>query len=132
LTSGESDSFKALVVSLILDSKPEMALEALCKNYGIEKPKLGVGVFKGRSKGVRAVYSLNRKEILAAKREYLYDPFVIIHEFYHHLRSVSGRHRGTEKQADMFALDYIDGYRRFVERVTSAESGRLARRETST
>ena len=72
---------------------------------------MGVGVLEGRTKGVAAVYSLERKEILAARREYLYDPFVMIHEFYHHLRSVSGKHRGTEKQADRFALDFIDAYR---------------------
>lgn len=132
MTPDVSDGFKALVVSLILDSRPEDALDALCKKYGVERPKLGVGVFKGRSKGVRAVYSLDRKEILAAKREYLYDPFVIIHEFYHHLRSVGGRHRGTEKQADRFALEYIEGYRRFLEYIRSTESGRLAHREIST
>jgi hypothetical protein len=51
-----------------------------------------------------------RREILAANREYLYNPFVIIHEFYHHLRSTSGRHRGTERQADEFAADYVRAY----------------------
>lgn len=106
------DRVRAYVVALILDSRPEEAIRFLSKWYRVSVPRLGVGVVEGRTKGVAAVYSQNRKEILAAKREYLYDPFVMIHEFYHHLRSVSGKHRGTEKQADKFALDFIASYRR--------------------
>ena len=71
---------------------------------------------KGRSKGVLAVYSSDRKEILAVSQEYLYDPFVILHEFYHHLRQFAGRHRGTEKNADKFALDFIAAYKRVASR----------------
>ena len=103
---------KALVVALILDSKTEEAIGVLSRWYRVSRPRLGVGVFAGRTKGVAAVYSQNRKEILAARREFLYNPFVMIHEFYHHLRSTSGRHRGTEKQADRFAMEFIDAYRR--------------------
>lgn len=105
---------KASVVALILDSKPEDALGQLSKWYRVPAPKLGVGVVEGKTKGVAAVYSVRRKEILAARREFLYDPFVMIHEFYHHLRSASGRHRGTEKEADRFALDFVDAYRKQV------------------
>ena len=108
------DQLKAYVVALILDSKPEDAIEVLSRWYGVSVPRLGVGVVEGKTKGVAAVYSQKRKEILAARREYLYDPFVMVHEFYHHLRSVSGKHRGTEKQADRFALDFIASYRRVV------------------
>ncbi len=103
---------RAHVVGLILDSKPEEAISVLSKWYRVSEPKLGVGVVEGRTKGVAAVYSQRRKEIMAARREFLYDPFVMIHEFYHHLRSASGRHRGTEKQADKFALEFIASYRR--------------------
>ena len=106
------DRMKAYAVALVLDSNPEEAIRFLSKWYKVSVPKLGVGVIEGKTKGVAAVYSQGRKEILAAKREYLYDPFVMIHEFYHHLRSVSGKHRGTEKQADRFALDFIAAYRR--------------------
>jgi hypothetical protein len=109
------DRLKASVVALILDSKPEEAVRVLSRRYKVEEPRLGVGVFEGKTKGVAAVYSVGRREILAAKREYLYDPFVIIHEFYHHLRSSTGRHRGTEKQADKFAMDFIAAYKRAAE-----------------
>jgi hypothetical protein len=105
---------KALVVSLILDSKTEEAIRLLSRSYKVSTPKLRIGVVEGKTKGVAAVYSQNRKEILAARREFMYDPFVMIHEFYHHLRSVSGHHRGTEKQADKFALDFINAYRRLA------------------
>lgn len=105
---------KAYVVALILDSKPEAALGVLSRWYKVSEPRLGIGVTEGKTKGVAAVYSQNRKEILAARREFLFDPFVMIHEFYHHLRSISGRHRGTEKQADKFALDFIAAYQRLA------------------
>ena len=108
------DEMKASVVALILDSKPEVAIDALSRWYRVSKPKLGIGVVEGKTKGVAAVYSQKRKEILAANREFMYDPFVMIHEFYHHLRSVSGKHRGTEKQADRFALGFISAYQRLA------------------
>ena len=97
---------------MILDYKTEKAIEMLCEHYHIEVPRLGVGTTKGHSKGVLAVYSSDRKEIRAVSQEYLYDPFVMLHEFYHHLRQFAGHHRGTEKKADKFALDYIAAYRR--------------------
>jgi hypothetical protein len=102
----------AAVVALILDSKPEVAIDTLSRWYKVSRPRLSVGVVEGKTKGVAAVYSQRRREILAARREFLYDPFVMIHEFYHHLRSASGRHRGTEKQADRFALEFIAAYQR--------------------
>ena len=112
---------KAAVVALILDSKTEEAVSLLSRWYKVSEPKLGVGVFEGRTKGVAAVYSQNTKKILAAKREYLYNPFVMIHEFYHHLRSVSGKHRGTERQADLFALDYVEAYKSAAAKVRALQ-----------
>jgi len=73
-----------------------------------------VGATKRHSKGVLAVYSAHRQEILAVSQEYLYDPFVMLHEFYQHLRQFAGQHRGTEKNADRFALDYIAAYKRMA------------------
>ncbi len=110
--TGTEDGFKVLVVAMILDSRPEDAISMLSEHYHVSTPRLSVGVYEGRTKGVAAVYSVARKEILAANREYLYDPFVMIHEFYHHLRSINGRHRGTERQADEFANGFLSAYRR--------------------
>jgi len=105
-----SDEFKAGVVAAILDSEPERALAILSKHFRVDEPTIRVGVVKRHSRDVRAVYTAKRKEILAAKREYLYDPFTVLHEFYHHLRSFGDEHRGTEKYADKFALDFIRAY----------------------
>ena len=110
----EDDRFMATVVSMIVGMDPEGALDLLCKHYRVSRPRLGIGVVEGKTKGVAAVYSVGRREILAARREYMYDPFVMIHEFYHHLPSVGGKHRGTEKQADLFAIDYLRAYQRIA------------------
>jgi hypothetical protein len=119
------DVMKASVVALVVDSKPEEALRVLCRWYRVSMPRLGVGVVEGKTKGVAAVYSMRKKEILAARREFLYDPFVIVHEFYHHLRSSSGKHRGTEKQADKFALGFIEAYRRALLEIGGPPSSRF-------
>ncbi|HYB75542.1 MAG TPA: hypothetical protein VEC08_01150 [Nitrososphaerales archaeon] len=108
------EEMKAAVVALILDSKTEEALDILSRWYRISRPRLTIGVVEGRTKGVAAVYSTRRREILAANREYFYNPFVMVHEFYHHLRSRSGRHRGTEKDADKFAMEFIAAHRRLA------------------
>ena len=122
MTEGDTEeAFKALVVATILDSRTEDAIRLLCEHYRVMVPRLRVGVLEGRTKGVAAVYSLERKKILAARMEYLYDPFVMIHEFYHHLRSTSGKHRGTEKQADRFAADFVQAYKKAAARVRALQ-----------
>jgi hypothetical protein len=55
---------------------------------------------------------VEKEAIYVASSEGLTDPFLILHEFYHHLRSVSGRHLGTERYANRFAREYIEEYRR--------------------
>jgi len=78
LLSATEDQMKASAVALILDSKTEEAIRLLSRWYKVSVPRLGIGVVEGKTKGVAAVYSQNRKEILAARREFMYDPFVII------------------------------------------------------
>ena len=110
MASELSDETKARVVALILDSDPEQALSLLSEHFHVEEPTIRVGVVKKHSRDVRAVYTPKRKEILAARREYLSDPFTVLHEFYHHLRSFGGEHRGTERHADIFAIDFVRAY----------------------
>ncbi len=102
--------FKAGVVAAILDAQPERALKLLSEHFHVDEPAIRVGVVKGRSRGVRAVYSRRRKEIFAARREYLYDPYTVLHEFYHHLRYVGAEHKGTERYADSFARNFVESY----------------------
>ena len=118
MASELSDDFKAKIVASILDSNPELALATLSSHFNVEEPTIRVGVVKRHSRDVRAVYTPRKKEILASKREYLYDPFTVLHEFYHHLRSFGDEHRGTERHADNFALDFIRAYNTVVSRLT--------------
>jgi len=103
------ESFKAQVVRLILEKDAEKALRALSQHYNVAVPCLRVGMPK-RSSGKAGCYSPATKTIHVANEEKLYDPFVILHEFYHHLRTQGGKHKGTEKHADKFVEEYITAY----------------------
>lgn len=111
-----NDDLKANIVYLIYNSKTEEAIKVLSDYYRIEPPKIRIGVIQGMSKKSRAVYSVQRREIFVSDKSYLYDPFVILHEFYHHLRSQSGKHRGTERHANNFAIDFIRAFREKVKK----------------
>ncbi|MGH9878355.1 MAG: hypothetical protein ACRD38_06475 [Nitrososphaerales archaeon] len=104
------DGVKAKAVRLILAKQPEQALELLATLYKIKNPKLRVGTVKGRRKTALAVYVHRENTIYASNSDMLYNPFVILHEFYHHIRSKSGEHKGTEKNADAFAIEFIKSY----------------------
>lgn len=103
--------FKAGIVRLILMHDAEKALASLAEHYGVDTPALTVGIPKGHVT-VAGCYVLAKETIYVANSEGLTNPFLILHEFYHHLRSVSGRHLGTEKYADRFAREYIEEYKR--------------------
>jgi hypothetical protein len=102
--------FKATVVQLILDGKTEEALDALSKEYGKSTPLLKVGLPK-KSKKAFGCYDGRKKQISVRDSEILKNPFIILHEFYHHLRTGwDAKHQGTEKHADAFARDFLDAY----------------------
>jgi len=102
-------SFKAKVVGLILSKDPEKALDLLSQHYKIAKPRLKVGMPKGHSKKL-ACYVAKKRTIHVSGREALYNPRVILHEFYHHLRNLSDAQRGIEKYAEKFAENYLQAY----------------------
>ena len=105
-------NFKPRVVWLILNGKPEEALTLLAKNYKVTVPKLKVGLPKGRKATAFGVYTSKNETISVLNSDVLVNPFVILHEFYHHLRtSVDKKHKGTEKNADKFAVDFIEAYK---------------------
>jgi hypothetical protein len=108
------DLMKAKMVALILDKKTEMALEHLSKLYKIDPPEIVVGTIKKKRRTVYAVYVVNEKKIYALNSDIFYNPFIILHEYYHHIRSKLGTHRGSEKHANMYAQDFIDSYLRVV------------------
>ena len=101
--------FKASIVQMILERKTKEAIITLSGAYKIDSPKIKVGRQKGYKK-VLGLYVPSKKTIFVANSDNMWNPFVILHEFYHHLRSVSGEHKGTEKYADAFAMGYIYAY----------------------
>lgn len=102
--------FKARIVHLILSRKPEDALKQLSKHYNVAVPRVKIGMPKGQSKS-QGCYVTEKKTIYFSNQDALYNPFVVLHEFYHHLRSTGGKHKGTEKFADAFAKDFLDAYK---------------------
>jgi Zn-dependent peptidase ImmA (M78 family) len=112
--------FKPLIVWLILNGKAEEALELLAENYGVNVPKLEVGLPKGHKRHSYGCYTPRNVTISVLDSDALGNPFVILHEFYHHLRthSVDKKHKGTEKNANKFAKDFLQAYeveKRFFE-----------------
>jgi Zn-dependent peptidase ImmA (M78 family) len=104
--------FKPLIVWLILNGKTEEALALLAKNYGVNTPKLKIGLPKGHKKNVFGCYTSKDGTISVLNSDTIGNPFVILHEFYHHMRthSVDKQHKGTEKNANKFAREFLREY----------------------
>ncbi len=97
---------RAKAVYLIINGDLDRALEELSDFYRIRKPKVKVGLPKGNKRAL-GCYDRSRKLIcLRSSREFK-DPFVVLHEFYHHLRSERGEFSGSEKNANLYALNSI-------------------------
>jgi len=111
------DLTKAKIVALILDKKTEEALDYLSKFYKVDTPQIVVGTIKKKRRSVYAVYVVQEKKIYALNSEIFYNPFVILHEYYHHIRSKFGTHRGSEKHANMYAQQFIDSYMSIAEKL---------------
>jgi hypothetical protein len=107
------DTFKPTIVWLILNGKTEEALTLLSKKYNVNMPKFKVGLPKGHKAVAYGCYTAKTETISVLNSDMLSNPFVVLHEFYHHLRSksVDKVHRGTEKNADRFALEFIEAYK---------------------
>lgn len=120
----EKVNFKTAVVIMILNKQTEQALEMLAKHYNVEVPKLKVGLPKGHTRNAYGTYTNKNQTISVLNSEVFSNPFVILHEFYHHLRtnSVDKQHRGTEKNADKFALEYIKEFQQTVAKSSEEKS----------
>jgi hypothetical protein len=107
-----ASNLKPQIVDLILDKQTEQALTLLAKHFKVEVPKLNVGLPKGHTRNAYGTYNAKTLTISVLDSEIFSNPFVILHEFYHHLRSrsVNKQHKGTEKNADKFAVEYIREY----------------------
>lgn len=104
-------NIKSLIVELILCGEANKALNLLSKEHKVEKPKLKVGLPKGHKTKILGCYIAKNSSITLHNRDLLTNPYVILHEFYHHLRTnINNKHLGTEKKADKFAMEYIKEY----------------------
>jgi Zn-dependent peptidase ImmA (M78 family) len=103
---------KPQIVQLIINQKAEEALVLLAKHYQVAVPQLKVGLPKGHKKNIYGCYTSKNQTISVLNSDFLGNAFVILHEFYHHLRSksVDRQHKGTEKNADRFATDFLTAY----------------------
>jgi hypothetical protein len=106
------ERFRAIIVLLILNGEVERALNLLSKKYDIKAPDIRIGLPKGRKTKALGCYNGRTKVISVLNSDTLKDPLVILHEFYHHLRTGSDmKHKGTEKYANAFAQEFIHAYR---------------------
>ena len=117
VTTPLDDLTKAKIVSMILNKKTEEALQYLSKFYNTTPPDIVVGTVKGKRKTVYAVYVQKESKIYAINSDVFYNPFVILHEFYHHIRTKGAIHRGSEKNANLYARNFIDAYNRTIKQI---------------
>jgi hypothetical protein len=110
------DITKAKVVHMILNRNTEEALQKLSKFYNVTPPEIVVGTIKGKRRTVYAVYVQKERRIYVINSDVFYNPFIVLHEFYHHIRTRAGVHRGSEKHANMYAKSFIDSYKKIVEK----------------
>lgn len=97
---------RATAVKKVLEGKTEEAVALLAKFYEIRNPSLKVGLPK-RFKKAKGCYDSRKRLICLRSSEEYKDPFVVLHEFYHHLRNERGEFSGSEKNANLFALKSI-------------------------
>jgi hypothetical protein len=111
------DITKAKIVHMILNRDTEEALQKLSKIYNVTPPEIVVGTIKGKRRTVYAVYVQKERRIYVINSDIFYNPFIVLHEFYHHIRTRAGVHRGSEKHANMYAKSFIDSYKKIVEKI---------------
>src|SRR5438445_8145123 len=106
---------KAQIVRMILEKQTEKALEKLSEFYHVTTPQIVVGTIKGKRRTVYALYIPKEGKIYALNSDIFFNPFVILHEYYHHIRSKLEVHRGSERNANKFAQEFIDAYKKNSE-----------------
>ena len=102
---------------MILNKNTEQALQSLSEYYKVYPPQIVVGTIKGKRKTVYAVYVQRESRIYCINSDIFYNPFIVLHEFYHHIRTTGGVHRGSEKHANMYAKSFIVSYNRIIEQI---------------
>jgi hypothetical protein len=111
--------FKAYVVWLVLSGKAEVALQVLAKKYKVSVPDMKVGLPSRHKTKTRGCYVTGDGTIYLQNSDAIINPFIILHEFYHHLRtSIDKKHKGTEKYADRFAREFLEAYQSYAAKAS--------------
>ena len=108
------DLTKAQIVRMILEKQTEKALEKLSEFYHVTSPQIVVGTIKGKRRTVYALYVQKERKIYALNSDIFFNPFVVLHEYYHHIRTKLGVHRGSERNANKFAQEFVNAYKKIV------------------
>ena len=119
VTTHPDDITKAKVVNMILNKKTEEALKNLSQFYKVIPPEITVGTIKGKRKTVYAVYVQRESKIYCINSDVFYNPFIIMHEFYHHIRTKGGIHKGSEKYANTYAKSFIESYKKIMDQIAT-------------
>ena len=99
---------------MILSRRTEEALQNLRKFYNVTPPEIVVGTIKGKRRTVYAVYVQKESKIYAINSDVFYNPFIILDEFYHHIRTRAGVHRESEKHTNIYANSFINSYKKII------------------
>ena len=113
--SAPNDLMQATIVHLILNKKTEEALKKLSDFYRVDTPEIVVGTIKGKRRTVYAAYVPKERKIYALNSDIFCNPFVVLHEYYHHIRSRGGTHRGSEKLENLYAQEFISTYKKVLQ-----------------
>ncbi|MCW4032141.1 MAG: hypothetical protein NWF08_01975 [Candidatus Bathyarchaeota archaeon] len=100
------DYFKISIVKMIVHGNIEEALVKLSEKFKVEQPKIRVGTVKGHRKAY-AVFQQSDMTIYFSNQEFLHNPMIVLHEYYHYLQTVLYGKKGNEKSANKFAKDFM-------------------------
>ena len=121
---------KASIVELILSGEVNIALNLLSKKHNVEKPKLKVGLPKGCKTKRLGCYNTKQATITVYNRDGLTNPYLILHEFYHHIRTnINKKHLGTEKYANKFAQEYLLEYNQEINKQIAIKNSKDYRKQ---
>ena len=74
-------------MQLILNGKVEEALALLAEQYKVDLPRVRVGLPNHHRKNSLGCYKAKNQTITVLNSNTLKEPALVLHEFYHHLRT---------------------------------------------
>ncbi len=102
----DKDTAKS-ILKLIVDGNADEALKIISNYYHIDPPKTMIGLPRGKCFKSYACYVPSKHTIFFKDSKAFRNPYIVLHEFYHVIRFINGKHKGTEKYANEFAKNFI-------------------------